>query len=107
MQPFLGLNFQIALQGIFPSRNGAEPFIGEIMLVGWNFETRGFAFCNGQLLPISQNQALFALLGTLYGGDGRTNFALPDLRGRVPVHFGHGPGLSNRFIGQRAGSEMH
>lgn len=65
-----------------------NPFIGEIKLVAWPFAPRGWAFCNGQLLPIAQNQALFALLGTTYGGDGRTTFALPDFRGRVPVHQG-------------------
>jgi microcystin-dependent protein len=69
------------------------------MLVSFNFAPKGWAMCNGQLLPINQNQALFSLLGTTYGGDGRVNFALPDLRGRVPMSFGQGPGLSNRLQG--------
>ena len=64
----------------------SEPFIGEIRMVGFNFAPRGWAFCDGQLLPINQNTALFSILGTTYGGDGKTNFALPDLRGRLPVH---------------------
>ena len=77
----------------------SEPFVGEIKMFAGNFNPRGFAFCDGQLLAIAQNSALFSLLGTIYGGDGRTTFALPDLRGRVPVHQGNGPGLSNRSIG--------
>ena len=81
-----------------------EPFIGQLQTVGFNFAPRGWALCNGQLLPISQNQALFSLIGTTYGGDGRTNFALPDLRGRVAEHVGTGPGLSPRTWGQRGGS---
>ncbi len=80
----------------------AEPFLGEIRIVSFNFPPKGWAFCNGQLLPINQNQALFALLGTTYGGDGRTTFALPDLRGRVPIHFGSGFSL-----GQNGGEESH
>ena len=84
---------------------GVDPFIGEIMLFAGNFEVRGFAFCNGQLLPIAQNTALFSLLGTTYGGNGQTTFALPDLRGRVPMHHGQGPGLSPYFLGQSGGSE--
>lgn len=83
----------------------AEPFIGQIMLVGFNFEPRGWAFCNGQLLSISQNTALFSLLGTTYGGNGQTTFALPDLRGRAAVGFGQGPGLSNYDLGEVTGSE--
>jgi microcystin-dependent protein len=82
-----------------------EPFIGQIMMVPYTFAPQGWAFCNGQLLPISSNTALFSLVGTTYGGDGRTNFALPDLRGRVPMHAGNGPGLSNRPLGQSGGSE--
>lgn len=82
-----------------------EPFIGEIMLFGGNFAPRGWALCDGQLLQISSNQALFSLLGTIYGGDGRTTFALPDLRGRAPLHMGTGPGLSPRAIGNKAGEE--
>jgi microcystin-dependent protein len=105
MQPYLALNYCIALQGIFPSRNSDLPFIGEIELYGFNFTPRGFASCSGQLLAIAQNTALFSLLGTIYGGDGRTTFGLPDLRGRVPISFGQGPGLSNRPIGQKSGTE--
>lgn len=82
-----------------------EPFIAQIMLFGGNFAPRGWAFCDGQLLPISSNSALFSIIGTAYGGDGRTTFALPDLRGRVPMHAGTGPGLTPRQIGQRVGVE--
>jgi len=64
----------------------SEPFIGEVKIISWNFPPKGWAFCNGQLLPINQNQALFSILGTTYGGDGRVNFALPNLQGRMPVH---------------------
>lgn len=85
----------------------AEPFIGQIQMVGFNFAPRGWAFCDGQLLPISQNTALFSLLGTTYGGDGRTTFGLPDLRGRVAIHPGTGPGLSNYRWGQKGGSETN
>lgn len=83
----------------------AEPFIGEIRMFGFNFAPRGWALCNGQLLAISQNTALFSLIGTIYGGDGRTTFGLPDLRSRVPMHFGQGPGLSNQPIGAKSGAE--
>ncbi|MEL6637827.1 MAG: tail fiber protein, partial [Bacteroidota bacterium] len=75
-----------------------EPFIGQIMMFGGNFAPRGWALCNGQLLPINQNQALFSILGTTYGGDGRTTFQLPDLRGRYAMHAGRGPGLSQRTL---------
>jgi microcystin-dependent protein len=71
----------------------SEPFLAEVKIFGFNFAPRGFAFCDGQILPIDQNQSLYSLLGTSFGGDGRTSFALPDLRGRVPVHTGGGPGL--------------
>jgi microcystin-dependent protein len=81
------------------------PFIGQIMLFGGNFAPLNWALCNGQLIAISQNTALFSILGTQYGGDGVTTFALPDLRGRVPIHWGQGAGLSNYVIGQRAGNE--
>ncbi|HEX8692641.1 MAG TPA: tail fiber protein [Longimicrobium sp.] len=77
----------------------SEPFLSEIKIVSFNFPPKGWALCNGQLLPINQNQALFALLGTTYGGNGQTNFALPNLRGRVPIHFGNGQDL-----GEAAGS---
>jgi microcystin-dependent protein len=80
-----------------------DPFIGQIQAFGFNFPPRGWAFCDGQLLPISQNTALFSLLGTTYGGDGRTTFALPDLRGRSIVHPGNGPGLPPITQGERAG----
>jgi microcystin-dependent protein len=83
-----------------------ETFLGEIRMFAGNFAPTGWAFCQGQLLPIAQNQALFSLLGTTYGGNGTTTFALPDLRGRVPVGFGQGPGLSNRVIGEQFGSEL-
>ncbi len=82
-----------------------EPFIGEIKMFAGNFAPRNFALCNGQLLQISQYQALFSLLGTTYGGDGRTTFGLPDLRGRAPIHFGTGPGLSDKRLGQKGGQE--
>lgn len=84
---------------------GIEPYIGEIVMYGFNFAPRGWAHCNGQMLPIAQNTALFSLLGTTYGGDGQTTFALPDLRGRVPLHAGQGPGLSSYTQGERSGSE--
>ncbi len=83
----------------------SDPFIGQIQTFGFNFAPRGWARCDGQLLPISSNSALFSLLGTTYGGDGRTTFGLPDLRGRAALHQGQGPGLSNRNLGQRAGAE--
>lgn len=82
-----------------------EPYIGQVCLFGFNYAPKGWAQCNGQLLSIAQNSALFSLLGTTYGGDGRTTFALPDLRGRVAINQGQGPGLSNYAIGQAAGTE--
>lgn len=83
----------------------SEPFVGEIRMFAGNFAPRGWAFCDGQLLAVSQNDALFSLLGTIYGGDGRTTFALPDMRGRIPVHAGNGPGLSPRRLGAKTGAE--
>jgi len=83
----------------------SEPFVGEIRIFAGTFAPRGWAFCDGQLLAVSQNDTLFSLFGTIYGGDGRTTFGLPDLRGRIPIHMGSGPGLTPRPIGQRAGSE--
>ena len=83
----------------------SECFIGEIRMFGGNFPPRSWAYCDGQLLAISQNEALFSLISTIYGGDGRTTFALPDLRGRLPMHFGQGPGLTGRQIGQKFGDE--
>ncbi|MFV2066943.1 MAG: tail fiber protein [Pirellulales bacterium] len=116
MQPSLGLNYVIALTGTFPSRNftaddpsaaglSLDPILGEVSLFAGNFAPRGWAFADGQLLSISQNQALFSILGTTYGGDGRTTFALPDFRGRSAVHPGTGPGLTPWSLGQRAGFE--
>ena len=84
-----------------------EPFIGQIVMFGGNFAPRGWALCDGQLLPIASNTALFSILGTIYGGDGRTTFALPDLRGRYAMHPGTGPGLSTRPLGSRGGSETN
>ena len=86
------------------AQNG-DPFIGEIVMFGGNFAPRGWAFCDGQLLAISSNTALFSILGTTYGGDGRVTFGLPDLRGRVAIHAGSGPGLSPRPLGQKSGSQ--
>ncbi|HEX6384975.1 MAG TPA: tail fiber protein [Anaerolineae bacterium] len=83
----------------------SEPFIAEIRIFAGNFAPRGWAFCNGQLLPISQNTALFSLVGTTYGGDGRTTFALPNLQGRAPLHPGQGPGLTARQLGEQGGTE--
>jgi len=111
MQPSLGLNYIIALEGIYPSQNGDggasgyQPFLGEISLFAGPFAPQGWSFANGQLLPINQNAALFSILGTTFGGNGTTNFALPDLRGRVPIGMGQGPGLTNRQLGQRLGTE--
>jgi microcystin-dependent protein len=80
----------------------AEPFLSEIRILSFGFPPKGWALCNGQLLPINQNQALFSLLGTTFGGDGRVNFALPDVRGRVPIHVGSG-----HVVGEEAGEESH
>ena len=85
----------------------AEPFIGQIIQAGFNFAPRGYAWCDGQLQSIAQNTALFSLLGTTFGGDGRVTFGLPDLRGRVAIHQGQGPGLSNRVMGEASGEENH
>src|SRR5215212_11299169 len=83
----------------------SEPFLGQIMMFAGNFAPRGWAFCSGQILPIAQNTALFSILGTTFGGNGQTTFALPDLRGRAPVGPGQGPGLSNIDLGQPSGTE--
>lgn len=83
----------------------ADPFLAEIRIVPINFAPKGWAFCNGQLMPISQNTALFSLLGTTYGGDGQSNFALPNLQGRTPMHRGQGPGLSDHNLGESDGEE--
>lgn len=85
----------------------AEPFLGEIEAFPYNFAPNGWAFCAGQLLPINQYQALFSLLGTTFGGNGTTTFALPDLRGRIANAFGQGPGLGNYILGQSGGEETH
>ncbi|WP_430974469.1 tail fiber protein, partial [Sunxiuqinia rutila] len=105
VQPSIAINYIIALTGIYPSRS-FEPFVAQISMFGGNFAPRNWAFCDGQLLAISSHTALFSLLGTTYGGDGRTTFALPDLRGRTPVHAGNGPGLSPRALGSKFGSEQ-
>ena len=83
----------------------SEQFLGQIIMFGGPYAIAGWAFCNGQLLSVNQYDALFFLLGTTYGGDGRTTFALPDMRGRVPIHQGQGPGLSNYTLGDKPGSE--
>src|SRR5256714_15443666 len=98
------------LFGVFPHQKREEnemsdPFVGEIRMFGFNFPPTGWAFCDGQLLPISQNTALFSLLGTTYGGDGRSTFALPDLQGRAAMDPGPGPGLSPHALGRRGGEE--
>lgn len=118
MQPTLTMNYIIALSGVFPPRNlttggddpedimgAVEPYIGEIAMFAGNFAPRGWAFADGQLLPINQFQALFSILGTTYGGDGRTTFALPDLRGRIPLGVGSGPGLPTVTWGQKSGTQ--
>jgi microcystin-dependent protein len=83
----------------------ADPFVAEIRIFTFNFPPRGWAWCNGQILPLSQNTALFSLLGTNYGGNGKSNFGLPDLQGRTPIFYGQGPGLSLRDIGEIGGIE--
>ena len=81
----------------------ADPFVAEIRIIPFNFAPKGWAWCDGQLLPLSQNTALFSLLGTTYGGDGKSNFALPNLQGRAPMHPGQGPGLSRHDLGEQGG----
>lgn len=108
VQPFTTLNYIVSLQGIFPTFGEAVPteqFVGEVRLFAGNFAPRGWALADGQLLSISQNTALFSLLGTSYGGNGQTTFALPDLRGRSPVNPGTGTGLTARSLGERGGTE--
>jgi len=111
-QPSLGLNYLIALQGIFPSRDGGgvptngEPLLGQVSLFAGNFAPGGFALANGQLLPINQNQALFSLLGTTYGGDGITTFALPNLRDRTAIGAGQGAGTANAILGAPLGANQ-
>src|SRR5687768_828899 len=84
----------------------ADPFVAEIRIFPFNFAPKGWAHCDGQLMPISQNTALFSLLGTFYGGDGKSTFALPNLQGSAPLHQGQGQGLSEYFLGQQAGSQF-
>ena len=95
----------LLLLSISSAKATQDGMIGEVRMFAGNFAPRTWAFCEGQLLPISSYQALFSILGTTYGGDGRTTFALPDLRGRVPVGTGNGPGLSPQRLGQRSGTE--
>ncbi len=85
----------------------SEPFLAEVRIMGFNFAPRGWAFCDGQILPINQNQSLYSLLGTTYGGDGRTSFALPDMRGRAPMHVGRSNGGEDHREGQKSGEETH
>ncbi|MBO6551427.1 MAG: phage tail protein [Roseitalea sp.] len=85
----------------------SEPFLAEVRIMAFNFPPRGWAFCDGQILPINQNQSLYSLLGTTYGGDGRTSFALPDLRGRTPIHVGRSNGGQFHTEGQKSGEETH
>jgi microcystin-dependent protein len=104
----LHLCFLVTLGTITMVANAAEePFLGEVRWFAGNFAPRGWAFCDGQLLPIAENTALFSLLGTIYGGDGRTTFALPDMRGRGMIHEGAGLGLSSRVLGEKSGTESH
>ena len=103
--PYLGINYIIALQGVYPSRSSTDPFLAEIIMFGGNFAPKGWALCNGQIITINDNTALFSFLGTTYGGDGRSTFGLPDLRGRTPVHPSTDPGLSQVQLGQTGGSE--
>lgn len=105
LQPYLALNYCIALLGIFPSRNSMDPFIGEIELFAFNFEPRDYAFCDGRIMSVSENSALFYLLYNQFGGDGHTTFALPDLRGRVAINQGAGTGLMPYTFGESGGSE--
>lgn len=97
----------ILLAGLASPAAAQDWFLGEIRWVGFTFAPQGWLDCDGQLLPIAQNTALFSLLGTTYGGNGQTTFALPDMRGRVPIHVGEGPGLSNRSQGEVSGAEAH
>ena len=95
----------LLLTALATSASAQTALLGEVRMFAGNFAPRGWAFCDGQLLPISQNQALFSLLGTTYGGDGRTTFALPDLRGRTPVHAGRGPAMDEVRQGQKGGGQ--
>lgn len=99
--------FLFALMGLSQTAQAQEQFIAEIRLFAGNFAPRGWAFCHGQILPIAQYTALFSLLGTTYGGNGQTTFALPDLRSRVAIHQGQGPGLSSYSLGEQGGTETN
>jgi microcystin-dependent protein len=107
VQPFVALNYIICLEGAQPTDrvDHADPFLGEIRMIAGDRVPRGFAACEGQIMELTQNTALFTLLGTTYGGDGRTTFALPDLRGAVAMGYGEGPGLSARNLGDTGGEE--
>ena len=106
-QPFAATNYVIATGGIYPSRSlSTEPLIGSVAMFGGNWAPPGWQFCEGQLLDIADNPTLFSLLGTTYGGDGRTTFALPDLRGRVPIGVGQGPGLDPIVLGSKVGNDL-
>ena len=107
MQKFILISFVLLTICLTNKVQAQEPILGEIRMFAGNFAPRGWAMCDGQILSISQNTALFSLLGTIYGGDGRTTFALPDLRGRAPIHHGDGPGLTNKNIGQKSGTESN
>ncbi|MBN1968164.1 MAG: tail fiber protein [Candidatus Delongbacteria bacterium] len=113
MQPYLVLNFCIALSGIFPSHSksdevkGADPFVGEVNIFAFNFTPRDYQSCNGDLLSLSQNTALFSLVGTTYGGNGTSTFGIPDFTGRVVLHRGQGIGLTNRILGEKQGENYH
>ena len=85
----------------------SDPYLSQITIIAFTFAPRGYAYCDGEILPINQNQELYSLLGTTYGGDGRTSFGLPDLRGRVPIHFGTGPDGTSYQLGQKGGEETH
>jgi len=102
---FLVLLLSIPALSIKSTFAAADHYLGEINYFAGNFAPRGWAFCDGQLLAVSQNDALFSLLGTTYGGDGRTTFALPDMRGRVAVHYGNGAGISSKSMGEKSGAE--
>jgi microcystin-dependent protein len=104
LQPYLVGNYCIAVNGIFPARSDATPFVSQIQLFGFNFAPVGWQQCNGQLLSISQNTALFSLLGTQFGGNGTSTFGLPNLQGAVPMGMGQGAGLSPFVEGQTGGS---
>jgi microcystin-dependent protein len=105
-QPYLVINFCISLFGIFPTQSDAsQPFVGEIIMLGANFAPVGWQFCDGTLLSIAEYTVLFDLIGTTYGGDGITTFAVPDMRGRVPIHMGNN-GTSTYTLGQQAGHEQ-